>query len=536
MAARLRLNDTQIFVLMKLVKEFYQSCELSKKTKEGVVVVSSSKESKQPQQQEQQEQDEGNENRIENELVNQQQQQQQPPQLDLLSTSLPRIVQNGKLSAEWLSRFMVHLRVTWKAQVRASIGNTSATVGVIVDGALKPSQSYQPEAQQVPPQQQQPSQQQSSALILTTGTPKLAGVGWDDWVTQKKSDGKLKLSSRAREFRKALAGQAHTLSKETLDKLLDELDIIPEEILSTIIDIKIKFWSFDVDGRGDFQHKLNVELEKFQRSAEGTNWKSLSEKKKKEIMCQLNRSLCDIKKKEYLSMEATSGSLTKELYWKYDRICRDNSYSSSIGPWGTWLENYQRKETTHLKQIQQKSIEHRRARAHHLSHGKSMAALNELEQKLTAAAKSMSTVHGIELRKGLISLRRAAQDRGQGKGAVVLKADYDRILQNMIQPRAKELPGSLKILAAAEHTSSVGGRGGECSNTGANYNNNHNNQDCIFLANEEAVVERVIKTDNERTERDMEEFELWKKKKLAEKQKSIADEVQYALAFFFALE
>ena len=54
---------------------------------------------------------------------------------------------------------------------------------------------------------------------------------------------------KPKEFKNALSGQAHGLTKEEINAMLMKHDIIPDDIFNNEIALKIKFWVLDAAGR-----------------------------------------------------------------------------------------------------------------------------------------------------------------------------------------------------------------------------------------------------------------------------------------------
>jgi len=54
---------------------------------------------------------------------------------------------------------------------------------------------------------------------------------------------------KPKEFKNALSGQAHGLTKEEINAMLMKHDIIPSDIFNTEIALKIKSWVLDAAGR-----------------------------------------------------------------------------------------------------------------------------------------------------------------------------------------------------------------------------------------------------------------------------------------------
>jgi hypothetical protein len=54
---------------------------------------------------------------------------------------------------------------------------------------------------------------------------------------------------KPKEFKNALSGQAHGLTKEEINAMLMKHDIIPSDIFNTEIALKIKSWILDAAGR-----------------------------------------------------------------------------------------------------------------------------------------------------------------------------------------------------------------------------------------------------------------------------------------------
>jgi hypothetical protein len=301
------------------------------------------------------------------------------------------------------------------------------------------------------------------------GTSQGPGVGgpvpWIDWLGSKIAYDKSTSEGKPKEFLQALSGRPSSLSKQDLNRILEGHRIIPEEQLQAEIIHKVHSWVLDTSGRRDFSHLLNIEMRKWemkkkvelkasfeQQVAEGNkaaSHKRVLSEDRELARGVLKKELMNAKTMELESAERTHAFVTKELYFKYDSICRDSNYTST-STWEAWLLKYRETSVRKLKRFQELNKERGLQCGARASRKYSMAGLTEIEGKLNEAAKSLSTFHCIELKKSLVALRKAALSRGVGprQGALVSKEEFDYHLENILAPRMTQLPENIKILAS----------------------------------------------------------------------------------------
>ena len=166
--------------------------------------------------------------------------------------------------------------------------------------------------------------------------PQLAGnidpVPWSDWLGRKIVDEKL---SRPKDFQLALLGKKYHLSKEEMNHLLEKHVIVPDDVMSAEIDYRVCCWVEDTHGRRDFAHRLNVELNKWQtiRRKDAEKPRRISEEERQQAKNEIVQKMMKIKTEELRTAERQTASITKDLFWKYDRECRDRNYNEEDKPY-----------------------------------------------------------------------------------------------------------------------------------------------------------------------------------------------------------
>lgn len=214
-------------------------------------------------------------------------------------------------------------------------------------------------------------------------------LDWSDWNDLKEVDSKRKVSSRSKDFRRALAGRPHSLSKEEMSQMLDRLNVLPGDMLEAEVDTRVEAWKLDASGRRDFSHKFNVEIRKWQKESK-CDWNKLAAPKRAELAASFKARLVKEMKDELMSSERLSASITKDLYWKYDEYCRDINYGNS-STWGEWLGKHVTKSKEQLQRLRDDMMERSRAAKAKAARSSAVAALAEVETQLNTAAKALNT-------------------------------------------------------------------------------------------------------------------------------------------------
>jgi hypothetical protein len=108
--------------------------------------------------------------------------------------------------------------------------------------------------------------------------------------------------------------------------------------MEEIIQLRLNHWINDIDGRRDFSHALNMKIHMEKRKREKTDepWGRLTEHEQKEIISGLKSSVINEKREELRSSERETASITKDLFWIFDKYCREKNYQSTT-TFGKWL-------------------------------------------------------------------------------------------------------------------------------------------------------------------------------------------------------
>lgn len=228
---------------------------------------------------------------------------------------------------------------------------------------------------------------------------------WEVWLSEKMKDGIFKKKSDkslSLEFKKSLAGMSHTLSDDDINLvLLKKFEILPEDVLTQLIDIKIDQWVLDVNGRRDFVHQLHVkssaEVGKLSSPASGAKRKVSNEEKLQKRQ-ELKSKLIEKKRKEILISEQKEFTLTKEIYWKFDSDCKLLNYSG-CAKFGEWLNRHLESELKQLSAFRQNISQNNHEVSERACMMKWYAPLYKLEHMIEETLKS--EVRSAEFRKQL---------------------------------------------------------------------------------------------------------------------------------------
>ena len=68
---------------------------------------------------------------------------------------------------------------------------------------------------------------------------------WNEWLGAKLVKSKLNIIEKPKQFRRALAGLSYTISKLEINRMLDHIEIISEEIMNSEIEYRLNQWVYD---------------------------------------------------------------------------------------------------------------------------------------------------------------------------------------------------------------------------------------------------------------------------------------------------
>jgi hypothetical protein len=418
---------------------------------------------------------------------------------------------NHTLSSEWLKKYLIHLRLTKRqtpvenvvAQSKAlntsSIGSKSATFDP-TDSTTKASE-------------------EEKEKIDAHKTP----ICWKEWLGKKLKQEMERGPVKPKDLQKALNGQNHPLSKEDIEFLLKTHHILPQEALQQEIEYRIESWVLDTDGRRDFQHQLNVKIRtwiwdemiltkaaKLPKNEQGywRVWQSLPKERRSAVKEAIIKKLVDEKREELKSSERSKNEITKQLYWQFDAARKERETL-----WSEWLSSHFDKFRRNLDKFKKDEEERLKIANKQKQRRKSMASLQAIEKSLKEYGQSLDSHHQMQLQKGIVSLRRAAQENGLGKGGIITKEEFDAHIKKILAPYIPLDETFIETHAMskdAEPTSSNIAATESWRRRIAN----------LFTPDPKETIERVHKDQNEQTNRSKESYHVW----LMEKKKAIQEQ------------
>jgi hypothetical protein len=316
-----------------------------------------------------------------------------------------------KLSAEWLQKYFVHLRLT-KAAV---------PLGASTDGL--------------------PVEARSSR-----DTP----LEFGQWLGTKKAEDAKSAAQKDREFRKVLAGRKGDLDDAELDAMLVKNSIIPAESMKKEISLRVQAWVLDIDGRKDFSHNLHYELRRWSDDNKTEFARVTDAETRKKVLTDSKTKILKTKAESLRTSESTDQAITKNLFSLYRKYCRGEGHSTYTKNWGSWLAEH----LADFEQLVTKSREVDNQREKLLiersARKMQVAPLRVIEQKFEDCCEMMkNTEHAIEIRKCLVKLRKRAMEAGVGKldNVLVTKALFDEEMAFVLAPYMMELTEELRGLA-----------------------------------------------------------------------------------------
>jgi hypothetical protein len=361
-----------------------------------------------------------------------------------LDEKLPTHVFGGgpghAISADWLRRYLLHLRLTKRIGSANNSGSGIPNAAVLraLNSSSIASRDIASLAQDADLHHENINE--NDKVAMDNKTPIL----WKEWLGNKLKQEMERGPVKPKDFQKALNGQNHPLTKEDVEYLLKTHHIVPPEALLQEIEYRIESWVLDTDGRRDFQHQLNVKIRtwvweekvqskavKLPRDEQGywRVWYAIPTEERTEIKKQLITQLVDEKREQLKSTERLKQEITKSLYWQFDSARKEREL-----PWTEWLPNHLDKVRKNLDKFKKDEEERLRIANKQQHRRKSMASLQAIELSLKDVGKSLDPHHQMQLQKGIVSLRRAASENGLGKGGIVTKEEFDTHIRRILSP------------------------------------------------------------------------------------------------------
>jgi hypothetical protein len=247
-------------------------------------------------------------------------------------TALPKhaVAPGHKINAEWLKRYLVHLRLT-KRPSNLAADNRAATASTVFASQTitrsRRSLSISGSG----------SKSMDCSRSSTPGGPDRRPLGgddgdeqrpvpWLDWLSEKVKNDRSMSEGKPKEFRRALTGKPHSLSKQDLNRILEGNEIIPEKILHAEVTHRAHSWVLDTSGRRDFSHLLNIEMRKWEMKRKmdrkvqvekGEKISPITKEQRESAKSDIKKDLIALKTTELLSAERTHVFITKEVIILY---------------------------------------------------------------------------------------------------------------------------------------------------------------------------------------------------------------------------
>jgi hypothetical protein len=400
------------------------------------------------------------------------------------------------LNAEWVKKYFVFLRLTkHKNRLTDSINATIAQASEETkEGIADPDAPPPAPAREFP-------------------------LRFSEWNLIKRIEAAKDKTKKPKEFRRALAGRECSLSHGELFEFINENTIVPSDIMKQEITQRLQAWVLDIDGRKDYIHALNVAKRKWSVDNK-TEIASLGQEEQKDTLSMIKSQVVRKKATQLRVSEADEGSVTKELFVKYRKYCKEMKYHRDRTlTWGKWLQTHLEAQTDIIKKSRMYDAEREKLLQSKDTRKSAVAPLIEIEKKLLFASDNLSTIHGIELRKSLVKLKKAAKQANIGKGELITKEMFDQYVGDVIAPRLKELPDS-QLKGLAEEARRWHESVGQTNKTDARFADGIG---MLFNHDEEAAIAKSREMKEEDEKKVKAEFQLWETKKL--EKKKLAQEV-----------
>ena len=421
----------------------------------------------------------------------------------------------------WLKQYLVHLRLTKQNLGDAAAVAMNNTAGGTAEGALAGGVG-------------------SPAITGPAAHSRDGPLEWKDWLGTKLIDDQQARLFKPKEFRRALAGRKHALTREELFRMLDDHDILPADKLNKEVSQQVRAWILDMDGRMDFIHSLNVEKRRYLKENALVSWKQLSVDQRLEVERNLRKKLASGKSAVLLASEQSSAAVTKVLFPKFERSNKQQGYDPKLViPWGTWLDRHHAATEDSIRRFKLQAAEREKTTQQKRTRSRAVAPLADVEAQLLKAAEALLPNHNMELRKSLVALRRtvmAGSSNSRSKGAsstngpLVSKDMFQKHLDHVLAPRLQELPEGLRCLAVEARHSHEGlpvartqeieaaaAAAAAAATAGAGAAGTGDVADTLFRADQGEALERVKSIDAEREAKKKADFDEWTSRKEAAK-------------------
>lgn len=154
---------------------------------------------------------------------------------------------------------------------------------------------------------------------------------WEAWAGKKDALKLMAMNSKPAELEKALTGNAYQLSAEEVEKCILQLALIPSDTLERIVNLRVDAWVLDIASRKDFSHQVHRGLRRWRQEK-----RVKGESETPEVRKMIRDALVRDYKRTLFESEVREATLTRELFWKFDRECKEKGRKGDV-KWGVWL-------------------------------------------------------------------------------------------------------------------------------------------------------------------------------------------------------
>eukprot|EP01039_Chlorochromonas_danica_P002431 gene2431-2664_t len=456
------------------------------------------------------------------------------------------------LSAAWLKKYLLHLRLTKRRQSYSVPRGTRQS-------AVRLSSAVAIAASMTEDDHLNGNEKKEEAR---------APAPWQVWLRRKVQEEAARGPFKPKELQRALLGQPHSLTRDDVRLLLTphsqqvltdastgslggdstssgvdpaiqkkRTTILPTEVLEQEIELRLQLWVLDADGRRDFQHQMNIKLRTFlhkelqQSTAPSSSsyaasssaaakagktadevfraqWAKLAHDRRKEIKSAIVRELLDEHRELLRSQERNEGTLSIELFLQFTK---HNQEQPTRLPWVDWLSAYLEKTRRHVERLREATRAHRQLDVEHKRQKQSMASLIAVETTLKELSRMFDNAHQLQLRKGMVALRKVSQSRGAGQ--VVTKEDFDRLVRPALAPFVLFSDNELLNPAVLD------GEGGEVATVNQCTQIYRDKLLPLFEHDAAQTVNNVLAAEEDKTKENEKKFSQW----LTEKKRTLAD-------------
>lgn len=354
----------------------------------------------------------------------------------------PALGPNNSVNFEWFKRYLLHLRLSKRkrSSSKTKVSPTSRSYAVaIVNGPNEPNEQF--------------LQDRKQFVVNNVLVPKT----FNEWLGIKYKNGTDRSQMKPEEFKKAISGKPYQITKDDMNNLLEKHKLLSPEELQEEVTCRINSWILDISGRRDFKHIFNTKLRKYlsREKLSEEKWKRMSEEHQREVKKSISDEALNEKKEDLLSSERTGYEITKDLFWKYDAFVKEAQKGAKILAqkkkdadkksladeifstnkpqeilWSKWKADHLKSFKKNVEDFRIRSTETQEKINSTKYHKSKVAGLSSLEAQLEKISQSLPQCHQIELRKGILALRKTAEKKGIAKGKIVTREDFE----NHIKP------------------------------------------------------------------------------------------------------